>query len=172
MTAASPSLSLLPLDVSHLDELAAAVCALAATSAATMWWVKQDYGRGDAERFLQSVEVARSRQTGDTFVIQDAQGRLVGLANAKNVDWVHGCFQAGYWLTPPARGRGLATQAVRELARWGRLRGMQRMELVIGEHNAASRAVAERAGAQLEGILHKRLLVNGHRLNAALYALT
>lgn len=163
---------LLPLNATHLDALALAVRNFAAApSTLPLWWATLDYSGSDARRFLQSVDVARSRQTGDTFVIQDEQGALVGLANAKNVDWVHGCFQAGYWLVPAARGKGLATRALRELSSWGRLRGLHRMELVIGKHNRASRAVAERAGAQLEGILRKRLLVNGQRINAALYAL-
>ena len=52
-----------------------------------------------------------------------------------------------YGLFPPARGRGIATRAVRLASDWALKDGsFERVELFIGKDNAVSRPVAEKAG--------------------------
>ena len=53
----------------------------------------------------------------------------------------------GYWLSRPARGQGLMTEAVRAVVRWARNEcGIERLYLWTHPDNHASQAVAERAG--------------------------
>jgi len=53
----------------------------------------------------------------------------------------------GYWLLPEARGRGLATSAVRLLSGWAvRELGGRRVRLTAAADNARSHRVAERSG--------------------------
>ena len=65
----------------------------------------------------------------------------------------------GYRLAEPARGRGVATEAVRLLAGWalGVLR-LERLELMIHPENTASQRVAERCGFKREGLLRSHML--------------
>ena len=60
--------------------------------------------------------------------------------------------QFGYWLAAAARGRGFATRSVR-MTSWLFEHGTARVFLTIGSENAASAAVARRAGFTYEGTL-------------------
>jgi ribosomal-protein-alanine N-acetyltransferase len=62
----------------------------------------------------------------------------------------------GYWVAKEARGRGIATAAVRLVSRWAfdRFR-LQRLSLWTLPGNRASQTVAERAGFRYEGILRR-----------------
>jgi RimJ/RimL family protein N-acetyltransferase len=60
----------------------------------------------------------------------------------------------GYWVRTSQTGRGIATAAVRLVARFGfEDLGLRRLELLIAVDNPASRRVAEKAGATFEGVL-------------------
>jgi RimJ/RimL family protein N-acetyltransferase len=59
----------------------------------------------------------------------------------------------GWWLRASATGRGYATEAVRALVEMGFDSGVERIEAHTDPDNAASRALAERAGFVLEQIL-------------------
>jgi RimJ/RimL family protein N-acetyltransferase len=55
--------------------------------------------------------------------------------------------EVGYWLAAGARGRGVATRAVRLLTEWaGRELGVPTLWLQVMEGNERSVAVAERSG--------------------------
>ena len=65
-----------------------------------------------------------------------------------------GKAELGYIVAPAARGRGVATAALRLLTDWGfSERGLLRLELLISVDNVASIRVAERAGYVKEGVL-------------------
>lgn len=135
-----------------------------------LWWVHKGYTLVDAHAFIARAIVLQEQKLAEVFAIVK-DGVLLGLANAKSYDWVHSCFQGGYWLRPSARGRGAATAALRELGQRELARGMLRMELLIGHDNERSQAVAKRAGAQYEGRMRNRLIVNDVRKDAALLAI-
>ena len=160
-----------PLGPHHLDTLVAAVHELKQSpSARRLWWVKPDYSLEDAQKFWDYAAMLRKEQAGETFVITGPQNEFFGVANAKNTDIIHGCFQGGYWLVPSARGKGIATQALRQLIAWAASLGMNRAEFIIGADNKASQAVALRCGAVLEGVMRSRLRVDGVKIDAVLLA--
>ena len=63
------------------------------------------------------------------------------------IDREHGSAEIGYWVARAARGRGVATRAVRLVRDWAASElGLTTLELVIHEDNAPSHAVARAAG--------------------------
>ena len=75
-----------------------------------------------------------------------------------------GVAEAGYWVDPRARNRGVATTAVRAVCRWAvTAAGIELIEWRCEAGNAASRRVAEKAGFLIEATLRKRRVRHGVR---------
>jgi ribosomal-protein-serine acetyltransferase len=79
----------------------------------------------------------------------------------------------GYWLDRDHRGRGLVGVAVRALVRHGFTSlALRRIEIRTDVQNRASRAVAERLGFHLEGVLRESYRVAAERYSDdAVYSL-
>jgi RimJ/RimL family protein N-acetyltransferase len=78
-----------------------------------------------------------------------------------------GGAQIGYWMDPAARGRGVATEAVRALCGWAfDVLGLGLIEWRAEVGNVASRRVAEKAGFRFEAVLRQRLVHRGQRVDA------
>ncbi|MFI0355062.1 precorrin-2 C(20)-methyltransferase [Actinomadura sp. 9N407] len=99
-------------------------------------------------------DIARSGMGLHSVVEDAATGELSGAIGIFRVDAPARAAEAGYGIRPGARGRGLATDALRTLAGWAlRDGGLNRIELRIDVTNHPSIRVAEKAGFQREGIL-------------------
>ncbi|MFE3830412.1 GNAT family N-acetyltransferase [Streptomyces sp. NPDC059092] len=73
-----------------------------------------------------------------------------------------GTWEVGYWTAEEHRGRGYMAEAIKAMAHWSfTALGAVRMEWRAEEGNAASRAVAEKAGVVVEGTLRAGLLNKG-----------
>jgi RimJ/RimL family protein N-acetyltransferase len=80
----------------------------------------------------------------------------------------------GYMVSPRARGRGIATRALAEHARWAiRHFGIERLELTTDPANVASQRVAEKAGFVREGVLRDYLTSrrDGRRRDSVVFSL-
>jgi RimJ/RimL family protein N-acetyltransferase len=83
----------------------------------------------------------------------------------------HGCGEIAYGVAPQARGRGVASEAVRLLTDWAfTTLGLERVQLKIDPRNAASIRVAEKSGYQREGLLRSAVTVRGHRTDVFVYS--
>ena len=120
---------------------------------------------GFTERWLESYEQGRRDGTREAFAILDeGDGRFLGFAAAVRIEPEAQTAELGYMVAAPARGRGVASAALRELSDWAfRELGALRLELLIGVDNVGSRRVAERAGFVLEGTLRSLQLKPGVR---------
>jgi RimJ/RimL family protein N-acetyltransferase len=79
--------------------------------------------------------------------IAGADDRLLGVCGLMRFAPDGRACEVGYWLAPWGRGRGAATRAVELICEWGfATLGLERIELHAHTENAASRAVADRAG--------------------------
>jgi RimJ/RimL family protein N-acetyltransferase len=111
--------------------------------------VPSPYGEADARAYLQHVADGWDGDVRASFAVADAadHGALLGSAGLQAIDWEQRAADVGYWVAAPARGRGVATRAVELLVTWafGTV-GLERIELRTNEGNAASQAVAARAG--------------------------
>ena len=108
--------------------------------------------------------------TGAAFAIVDAAlGEPVGMCGID--DWSStDVAQFGYWLAAGARGRGLATRAVTLMTGWLFDLGAARVFLTIQSDNAASAAVARRAGFTYEGTLRADGVWQGQRKDVDVFA--
>ena len=109
--------------------------------------------------------------SGPTFAICGADDQCLGLV------WVNFGPDAdgvvGYWLLPEARGRGLATRAVRLVCEWAFSDiGLPKLRLQTEPDNLASQRVAERAGFRRQGEPHSKAGSGAPRLDRVVYSLT
>jgi len=114
--------------------------------------IPQPYTEGDARTF---VEVRRHDWLTDderSFAIVDAAtDELLG-SIARHGSMGHRAT-FGYWLVPHARGRGVATRALRLITDWTiRTTAVIRLDLYTDVDNDASGRVATRVGFEREGI--------------------
>ena len=80
--------------------------------------------------------------------------------------------EIGYWLGKEFQGKGLVTQACRQMLYHGfTTLGLNRIEINCATGNHKSQAIPERLGFTQEGILRKAELVNGQFHDLYLYSL-
>jgi RimJ/RimL family protein N-acetyltransferase len=117
-------------------------------------FVPSPYTRADADAYLRSSAEEEAAGTSAGFVAVDDEDRLLGSFSVMGLDSEPGYGEIGYWVVAEARGRGVATRAVRLLTEWAqRELGLARIEILPHKDNAASRRVAENAGYRDTGEL-------------------
>ena len=94
-----------------------------------------------------------------------------GGVTLRHFDPMRGVIEVGYWLFAEARGRGLATLAVRAVAREVFASGLRRIEANVRIGNDASERVLERAGFTREGIRRGLLRHEGEQVDATAFSL-
>lgn len=156
----------------HIVELVAAVRESAAELSAWLPWCHPAYGIRDATDWIRSCAAGWASESGYQFAVIEVGGRFAGGLGLRVSDPQNGVASIGYWIRTSATRRGLATAAVRTAASYafGTLR-LARLEIFAREGNAASRRVAERAGARFECIARNRIAHHGVSHPAALYSL-
>lgn len=97
------------------------------------------------------------------FTIVDAGDEFAGYAVSGPINREDLEVELGYAVSPWARGRGAATETLRELTRWAFAERMERVTALISVDNQASARVAEKAGYTLEGVLRSVHHVDGRR---------
>ena len=135
--------------------------------------IPSPYTPADAKAYLDICRQGWREGTSSNFAIL-VDEQPVGSIGLRMVDPVNGVAETGYWVRSEARGRGVASRALRLLARWAlREWPIERLQLRAATVNPASQRVAEKAGFTREGILRSshynaRL---GHRVDWAMYSL-
>ena len=126
--------------------------------------VPSPYTEADAREFL-------SDPPDEAFAIVDrSSGELIGAIGARPED--EGRVEIGYWMARDARGRGVATRALRLIAAWAvEELGAERLQLYTHPENLASQRVAEKAGFHREGTLRSWVEIKGTRRDAVMYSL-
>ena len=90
----------------------------------------------------------------------DDAGTLLGSFSIMDLHAAPRYGEIGYWLAAAARGRGVATRAVRLLTDWGHgTLGLEQIEIIVHEDNLASHGVPVRAGYERLPGLHPLLRV-------------
>ncbi|MFH0750751.1 MAG: GNAT family N-acetyltransferase, partial [Chloroflexota bacterium] len=129
------------------------------------------YAAADALTFIEEVTDAWTTGGDLAFAIEErASGALAGMIGLRPGS-SRGRAAVGYWLAPGARGRGLATRAVRLLVEWAFADpALERLELLTLVGNEAPGRVALRAGFRREGILRRYLPFREATVDAVMYA--
>jgi RimJ/RimL family protein N-acetyltransferase len=106
------------------------------------------------------------------YVIEDtADTAVLGGVTLRHFDPMRHSVEVGYWLFEHARGRGIATRAVRAVVRESFASGLWRVEAYVRVGNDASDRVLERAGFTREGVKRRYLRHGGQRVDATIYSL-
>jgi RimJ/RimL family protein N-acetyltransferase len=114
--------------------------------------IPQPYTEADAEWFVRTSAAESVVGPSAHFAVVDAVSDLLLGAISRHGPAGHRAA-IGYWLAPEARGRGIATRAVRLLTDWSfATTGLIRMEIYTDVDNERSGRVAVRAGFEPEGI--------------------
>ena len=126
---------------------------------------------GFPRTWLARYEQGRRDGTSEAFAVEDEAGEFLGCVMAFGIEADEGKAELGYMVAPAARGRGVATEALRLLTDWGFTeRGLFRLELLISIDNTASIRVAERAGYVREGVLRSLFVKDGRREDHELWS--
>jgi RimJ/RimL family protein N-acetyltransferase len=125
---------------------------------------------GFARDWYARYEQGRETDSKEAFAIVDEDGAFLGLALVPAIDAEAAEAELGYMVAAHARGRGVASEALRQLTDWAFGRGIQRAYLIIDVDNPASKAVAARAGYTLEGVMRSTYLKQGRRSDTELWS--
>jgi RimJ/RimL family protein N-acetyltransferase len=161
----------------RLEDAAAMRAAIDGDEAIASWLeqIPQPYGEADARAYLESVAAGWADGTSAAFAIVDARtGELLGSLGIRIEEPEQGNAEVGYWVARGARGRGVASRALRLASRWAlREGGLERLQLRAEVRNEPSQRVAEKAGFHQEGIMRSARFNprQGRRMDWVLYSL-
>ncbi|GAB0105149.1 GNAT family N-acetyltransferase [Nocardia sp. JMUB6875] len=138
------------------------------------WPLVEEFTEDHLRRRFVQEEAERVRGEAINLAIVDAADsqRVWGGASIYDVESNEGRAAVGYWLSAPARGRGIASRAVRLLARWAFTDlTIMRLALTCAPDNLASRRVAERCDFVEEGLMRSHTPFQGRRRDTLLFSL-
>jgi RimJ/RimL family protein N-acetyltransferase len=152
---------------------AAAVTELCQDPEIARWipFIPSPYTEADARAFIEQSQSTWELEEAYGFAIVEDAGELLGAIGMRMRRFRTG--HIGYWVAAHARGRGVASDALRALSRWAiEELGLKRLELVTDPENVASQRVAEKAGFRREGILRSALEYrDGSRSDSVVFSL-
>ena len=121
-----------------------------------------------AKQCVNDMEAAREAGYGLTYLLMHDE-KCLGMGIINYIHHTHLTANLGYWLTPQACGKGLATAICESLKKLAFTQmNLCRLECLIEPNNKASLRVAERIGASKEGVCRKRIFGR----DALLYSIT
>jgi RimJ/RimL family protein N-acetyltransferase len=134
-------------------------------------WAARSTDLASATATLESFAARQAADTGQLHGIW-LHDTLVGGAMFVRFDADAGNCELGVWTEPAGSGRGLVTAAVRHLLDYAfSARGMRRAEWITTASNVPSRALAQRLGMRLDGVLRSEYFHNGQRLDSEVWSL-
>ncbi|GAB2485278.1 GNAT family N-acetyltransferase [Luteococcus sediminum] len=141
-----------------LTEADVPTIAIACSDPQTQKWLPlpQPYTQ-DSARFF-ALEIATQELASGTALERaiEVDGQFAGVIGLKNTDWTAAKTEAGYWLGPWARGRGITARALSAITDWALdTQGIGRVEVLVATGNTASLVTARKAGFIEEGTLRR-----------------
>jgi RimJ/RimL family protein N-acetyltransferase len=131
--------------------------------------IPSPYTPADAHDYVTRAAPAERSEGRGLSVAVEADGVLVG---SSGLTFAGGRLgpEIGYWIAAGARGNGYAAETTFALAEWAFGLGAPRVHLWVDVENAASQAVARRAGFTQEGVVRAALdRRDGSRADAVLF---
>jgi ribosomal-protein-alanine N-acetyltransferase len=122
-----------------------------------LWWKPHKSSRDSRKRIRRAIE---GRLTWG--IVLKEENKLIGdIAFTRFEPW-HNTAKFGYVLSPRYWNRGLATEAVKAIVKFGFTRlGLQKIYARCWAENRASARVLEKGGLQLEGTLRQDTFCRG-----------
>ena len=108
----------------------------------------------------------------DFAIVENSSGKMIGTCGFTRLDAVNNVAEIGYVLNPAFFGKGYATEAAREIIRFGRDElCVHRVEARFMQGNDASVRVMQRLGMSFEGYAVDSMLVKGEYKTIGTYAM-
>lgn len=135
-----------------------------------MTWAHEAYREEEAESWIRFTQMQRKAGVAEELAIVDQHHRLLGGAGIRFARNRAEFSAIGYWVRSDAQRQGVATQAVAQLITLGFQRpDVEVIEILAAENNLASRAVAERCGAQFIDCRYGLIVLENGPVNTAIY---
>lgn len=129
------------------------------------------YTINDAEEYITAMLSADKTKTfAFAIVVNDIVVGSIGVFRCDNIHSL--TAEMGYYIGEPYWGKGLGTNAVKQICKF--IFEHTNIIRIFAEpfaYNIASCRVLEKAGFQLEGILHSNAVKNGNVIDMKMYAL-
>jgi ribosomal-protein-serine acetyltransferase len=140
-----------PFKTSDAAELQSAVLESIGHLGPWLDWATPRYLLGDARTWVDESRVLWANQTAYRWIITNEESRRI-LGSVEISQSSAGAGLMGYWLRRQVLGKGICTQAARAALDYVFQRGLfEQFDLYIDPLNAASLAVAQKLGAELQG---------------------
>ena len=140
-----------PFKTSDATELQSAVLESIGHLGPWLDWATPRYSLGDARRWVNESRTLWANQSAYRWIITNEKSRRI-LGSVEISQSSAGAGLMGYWLRRQALGKGICTQAARAARDYVFQRGLfEQVDLYIDPLNAASLAVAQKLGAELQG---------------------
>lgn len=132
------------------------------------WAGEGPFGAAEVRAYFAALQ--RGDELGFALVEPADDTAVLGGASLYDHERTQARARIGYWLAGDARGRGVATHAVRLLAGWAFAElGLARLEITCAPDNLASQRVAERCGFEREGLLRSHFRFKGGRRDTLVF---
>jgi ribosomal-protein-serine acetyltransferase len=152
---APPGIALEILEERHAPELFALTNANRAYLMQWLPWLDGITAIEDTRAFIAATQRQNEGNNGFQTAIVRA-GAIVGVIGHHGVDWQNKSCSLGYWLAEAAQGCGIMTDCCRAYVNHAfDVLGLHRVEIRCAEGNARSRAIPERLGFKVEGVVRE-----------------
>lgn len=129
--------------------------------------VRVEHTRGFLDMAIAGVLDGRSLN-----LVIEHDGAIAGMCGFNVIDAANRTCEIGYWLRADFQGRGVVTAACRALVRHAfESLGLNCVRLAAATGNAPSRAIPERLGFHLDGVIRAQERVDGRFVDHAVYTL-
>ncbi|MGB9150502.1 MAG: GNAT family N-acetyltransferase [Burkholderiales bacterium] len=134
-------------------------------------WLDQNTKLENTRWFIQNTSEQAQKNDAPTFGIW-LRGELVGIIGYHFMDKTNRSTSIGYWLAEKFQGHGIMTKACAKLVDDALVtRKLNRVEIHCAVENKKSRAIPERLGFTMEGVLRQKEFVYDHHNDLAVYGL-
>jgi RimJ/RimL family protein N-acetyltransferase len=117
------------------------------------WHLRRFDSADEALGWIELGRLSWAAETDANWLVADATtGERLGRVGLRTIELGWGTAECSYWVAPSARGRGVATRALRAVTAWavGDV-GLHRLTVTHSTENTASCGVAAAAGYTAEG---------------------
>ena len=164
-------IKLRPYIESDAEEIFVAVKANYAHLRPFLHWVVPEYSLEGVKEFIKQSQKDAEEKLRQGYGIFYNQ-KLIGAIGFVNFSWDSHKTEIGYWITKDFSGKGIITKSCKALINYAfnELK-MNRIEIRCATENVRSRAIPEKLGFKLEGVLRQALWRHTRLYDDTIYGL-
>ena len=119
-------------------------------------WIDDTVSSEDTRKFIEKCKEKFDKKTGADFGIF-YNDKLIGSMGFHTIDQLNSWAEIGYWIDKDYEGKGIMTECVRAIIKYGfEDLKLHRIQIICDARNIKSRALPEKLGFSLEGVLKEK----------------